>query len=96
MYHRDNIDGTQNLINVCKFHNVTKVIVHQHHLFIVVQKHLNIGRRDSSGFLHQKNLYAYTKYVNECQFKMSGLHNIGLRFLQYMVYRTDKIWHCMI
>ena len=33
---------------------------------------------------HQRNPYAYTKYVNECQFKMSGLHNIGLRFLQYM------------
>ena len=50
--------------------------MHQHHLFIVVQKHWT----EEIVQPHQKNPYAYTKYVNECQFKMSGLHNIGLRF----------------
>jgi UDP-glucuronate 4-epimerase len=29
---------------------------------------------------HQLNAYAYSKYVNECQFKISGLNNVGLRF----------------
>ena len=54
--------------------------MHQHHLFIVAQ---NIANGEEIVQPHQKNPYAYTKYVNECQFKMSGLHNIGLRFLQY-------------
>ena len=77
MYHRDNIDGTQNLINVCKLHNVTKVIYASTSSVYSGTK-TTMDRRDSS--TTSKEEYAYTKYVNECQFKMSGLHNIGLRF----------------
>lgn len=29
---------------------------------------------------HQLNAYANTKFTNECQFKMSGVDNVGLRF----------------
>jgi len=78
LYHRDNIDGTQNLINVCKLHNVTKVIYAS--TSSVYSGTKTLPWTEEIVQPHQKNPYAYTKYVNECQFKMSGLHNIGLRF----------------
>ena len=78
LYHRDNIEGTQNLINVCKLHQVEKVIYAS--TSSVYSGTTTLPWTEDNVQPHQRNPYAYTKYVNECQFKMSGLHNIGLRF----------------
>ena len=78
LYHKDNIEGTQNLINVCKLHQVEKVIYAS--TSSVYSGTTTLPWTEDNVQPHQRNPYAYTKYVNECQFKMSGLHNIGLRF----------------
>ena len=78
LYHKDNIEGTQNLINACKLHQVEKVIYAS--TSSVYSGTKTLPWTEDNVQPHQRNPYAYTKYVNECQFKMSGLHNIGLRF----------------
>jgi UDP-glucuronate 4-epimerase len=79
-YHRDNIDATQNIIDACKTHNVEKVIYASTSSVYGGTKMPSNGWVEDDVTQHQLNAYAYTKYVNECQFRISGLHNIGLRF----------------
>ena len=78
LYHRDNIDGTQNLINVCRLHEVEKVVYAS--TSSVYSGTSTLPWTENVVHPHQRNPYAYTKYVNECQMKMSGLNTIGLRF----------------
>ena len=80
-YHSNNIDGTQSLIDVIKESNKdTKVI------YASTSSVYGGTPMPSDGWIeddvrgHQLNPYAYTKFVNECQFKSSGLPNVGLRF----------------
>lgn len=80
LYHRDNIDSTQNLIEICKMYNVGKVIYAS---TSSVYGGTPMGphgweEKDLEG--KQRNAYAYTKYVNEIQWGISGLNNVGLRF----------------
>lgn len=79
-YHSDNIDATQNLIEVCKKHSVERVIYASTSSVYGGTKMPENGWVEDDVTQHQLNPYAYTKYVNECQFRISGLHNIGLRF----------------
>ena len=55
---------------------------------------LMVGKKDLEGKQH--NAYAYTKYVNEIQWGISGLNNIGLRFFTVYGLREDLIWHYLI
>ena len=80
IYHNDNIVGTQNLIEVCKMYNVYKVIYASTSSVYGGTPLPPTGWTEDDVTGHQLNAYAYTKYTNECQFKISGLNNVGLRF----------------
>lgn len=80
IYHQDNIDATQNLIEVCKMYKVQKVIYASTSSVYGGTPIPPTGWVEDQVTGHQLNAYAYTKYVNECQFKISGLNNVGLRF----------------
>lgn len=78
-YHKNNISGTQSLIDACRnLENPPKVIYASTSSVYGGTKELPWVEDKVDG--HQLNAYAYTKYTNECQFRVSGLHNIGLRF----------------
>lgn len=78
IYHRVNIDGTQSVIDACLECGVEKVVYASTSSVCAGIKEL--PWREDSPILHQISPYGYTKYVNECQFKMSSLNNVGLRF----------------
>jgi UDP-glucuronate 4-epimerase len=80
MYHQDNIDATQNLIQVCKMYDVQKVIYASTSSVYGGTPIPPTGWTEDEVTGHQLNAYAYTKYINECQFRISGLYNVGLRF----------------
>jgi len=80
MYHQDNIDATQNLIQVCKMYDVQKVIYASTSSVYGGTPIPKTGWTEDEVTGHQLNAYAYTKYINECQFRISGLYNVGLRF----------------
>ena len=80
LYHEDNIVGTQNLIQVCKMYEVKKVVYASTSSVYGGTPIPETGWVEDEVTGHQLNAYAYTKYVNECQFKISGLNNVGLRF----------------
>jgi UDP-glucuronate 4-epimerase len=80
LYHQDNIIGTQNLIQVCKMYKVKKVLYASTSSVYGGTPIPKTGWVEDEVTGHQLNPYAYTKYCNECQFKISGLNNIGLRF----------------
>jgi UDP-glucuronate 4-epimerase len=78
IYHKVNIDGTQNVIDACKENGIEKVVYAS--TSSVCAGIEQLPWREDEPVLHQISPYGYTKFVNECQFKMSGLNNIGLRF----------------
>ena len=80
LYHNDNIIATQNLIQVCKMYNVAKVIYASTSSVYGGTPIPKTGWTEGEVTGHQLNPYAYTKYCNECQFKISGLNTVGLRF----------------
>jgi|TARA_B110000977_G_scaffold200275_1_gene290162 UDP-glucuronate 4-epimerase len=80
LYHQDNIIATQNLIQVCKMYNVKKVLYASTSSVYGGTPIPPTGWTEDEVTGHQLNPYAYTKYCNECQFKISGLNNVGLRF----------------
>ena len=79
-YHKDNIDATQNLIECCKMYHVGKVIYASTSSVYGGTPIGPNGWTEETLSGHQRNAYAYTKYVNEIQWGISGLNNIGLRF----------------
>jgi len=80
LYHQDNIIATQNLIQVCKMYKVAKVVYASTSSVYGGTPIPKTGWTEDEVTGHQLNPYAYTKYCNECQFKISGLNNVGLRF----------------
>ena len=80
LYHQDNIIATQNLIQVCKMYNVKKVLYASTSSVYGGTPIPPTGWTEDEVTGHQLNPYAYTKYCNECQFKISGLNTVGLRF----------------
>jgi len=78
-YHRVNIGAVQNLIDVCnEMEDKPRVIYASTSSVYGGTKVLPWVEERVDG--HQLNAYAYTKYVNECQFLNSGLFTNGLRF----------------
>lgn len=77
-YHANNIDATQNLIDLCKMHLPKTRIVYASTSCVYAGSELPWTEGNESG--KQMNAYGYTKWANECQFGSSGLHTIGLRF----------------
>jgi len=84
LYHRDNIDATQNLIECCKMYHTGKVVYASTSSVYGGTPISKDGWRedDIAGKNQgkQRNAYAYTKYVNEIQWEISGLNVVGLRF----------------
>ena len=103
LYHNDNIIATQNLIQVCKMYDIPKVVYASTSSVYGGTPIPETGWVEHEVTGHQLNPYAYTKYCNECQFKISGLYNVGLRFFtvygpwgrpDMALYQfTDKIMH---
>jgi UDP-glucuronate 4-epimerase len=80
-YHSNNIDGTQTLINHLKTHSPeTKVIYASTSSVYGGTPIGENGWTEEFVQAHQLNAYAYTKYVNECQFKIADCFAVGLRF----------------
>jgi len=77
-YHSNNIDATQNLIDLCKKHIPNVRIIYASTSCVFAGSELPWTEGKETG--KQLNPYGWTKWVNECQFQSSGLHNIGLRF----------------
>jgi UDP-glucuronate 4-epimerase len=83
-YHSNNIEGTQQLIDAIKYmpegRKKPRVIYASTSSVYGGTPITEKGWVEDDVRAHQLNAYAYTKYVNECQFKASGLENVGLRF----------------
>ena len=80
-YHANNIDGTQNLIEVCKKVVPDVRIIYASTSGVFGGTEIpSDGWKESQILGKQLNAYTYTKYINEIQFEISGLNNVGLRF----------------
>lgn len=77
-YHKNNIDGTQNLIDSCKKHIPDARILYASTSAIYAGSELPWTEGRETG--KQLNAYSYSKWANECQFQSSGLNTTGLRF----------------
>lgn len=77
-YHSNNIDGTQNLIDVCKMYVPDVRIIYASTSCVFSGSPLPWTEGNENG--KQLNAYGWTKWVNECQMQSSGLNTTGLRF----------------
>jgi len=77
-YHRNNIDATQNLIDVCKKYLPDTRIIYASTSCVYAGSQVPWTEGQETG--KQLNAYGYTKWANECQFQSSGLNTVGLRF----------------
>ena len=77
-YHANNIDATQNLIDICKRHFPETRIVYASTSCVYAGSPTPWTEGKESG--KQLNAYGYTKWANECQMQSSGLNTVGLRF----------------
>lgn len=77
-YHDNNIVGTQNIIDVCEEFKVKKIVYAS--TSSVCGGLEELPWKEDDKLVHQISPYGYTKYVNECQFKLSNLNSVGLRF----------------
>lgn len=79
LYHKDNIDGTQQLIKACEAAGVQKVVYAS--TSCVMANNAITPWVEYENPSHMLNPYGYTKFVNECQFKISKIPStVGLRF----------------
>ncbi len=77
-YHQNNIDATQNIIDVCKKHLPDTRIVYASTSCVYAGSPVPWVEGKETG--KQLNAYGYTKWANECQMQSSGLNTVGLRF----------------
>jgi UDP-glucuronate 4-epimerase len=77
-YHANNIDGTQNLIDVCKLYVPDVRIIYASTSCVYAGSPLPWTEGNESG--KQMNPYGWSKWTNECQMQSSGLNTVGLRF----------------
>lgn len=94
LYIKNNIVGTQNLIDACKHHRVHNVIYAS--TSSVYAGNEQLPWREDMQMYHHKNPYAGSKFMNETQFKTSQIEKVvGLRF--FTVYgpwgRPDMALH---
>ena len=78
-YHSNNIDGTQVLIDLIKGKDIPVIYASTSSVYGETPVPES-GWTEDLVTDKQRNAYAYTKYVNEIQFTISGVRNIGLRF----------------
>jgi len=79
LYHRDNIDATTRLIRACEKAGVKKMVYAS--TSTIMANNIVVPWVESEPVGHVLSPYAYTKYVNECQFKISSIPStVGLRF----------------
>lgn len=80
LYVENNILGTEKLIKICSSNKLDKhpKIIYASTSCVMAGNPLPWKEDEPVG--HQLNPYGWTKRVNECQFKNSGLQNVGLRF----------------
>jgi UDP-glucuronate 4-epimerase len=80
-YHSNNIDGTQNLINLFENYSPQTKFIYASTSSVYGGTPISEnGWKEDFVQAHQLNAYAYTKYINECQFGISKLFSTGLRF----------------
>ena len=77
-YHANNIDATQNLIDILKDSLPSTRVVYASTSCVYAGSPVPWTEGFESG--KQLNAYGYTKWANECQFQSSGLNTVGLRF----------------
>jgi len=78
-YIEDNIVGTQHLIDACERTGVQKVLFAS--TSSVMANNTIVPWVESERIAHPNHPYAYSKYVNETQFKISKIpQTIGMRF----------------
>lgn len=77
-YHSNNIDATQNLIDVCKKHLPDTRVLYASTSCVYAGSPTPWTEGRERG--KQLNAYGYTKWANECQFQSSGLNSVGMRF----------------
>lgn len=77
-YHANNIDGTQNLIDICKRYLPDTRIVYASTSCVYAGSQVPWTEGRETG--KQLNPYGWSKWTNECQFQSSGLNTVGLRF----------------
>lgn len=77
-YHANNIDATQNLIDICKTHLPNVRIIYASTSCVYAGSQVPWTEGNETG--KQLNAYGYTKWANECQMQSSGLNTVGLRF----------------
>ena len=80
-YHDNNINGTQQLIDLCKKHLPLVKVIYASTSSVYGETPVpEEGWTEDLTTDKQRNAYAYSKYVNEIQFAISGLSHVGLRF----------------
>ena len=77
-YHSNNIDGTQNLIDICKNHLPDVRIVYASTSCVYAGSVVPWTEGNETG--KQLNPYGWSKWANECQMQSSTLNTTGLRF----------------
>jgi len=77
-YHSNNIDATQNLIDICKKHLPDVRIVYASTSCVYAGSEVPWTEGKETG--KQLNPYGWSKWTNECQMQGSGLNTTGLRF----------------
>ena len=77
-YHRNNIDATQNVIDVCKKYLPDTRIIYASTSCVYAGSKVPWTEGQETG--KQLNPYGWSKWTNECQFQSSGLNTVGLRF----------------
>jgi len=78
LYIDGNITVTQDLINFCEQMRIPKVIYASTSCVMAGNP---LPWDETMNIKHQLNPYGYSKYINECQFKMSKIPcSVGLRF----------------
>jgi len=77
-YHSNNIDATQNLIDICKKHLPDVRIVYASTSCVYAGSQVPWTEGKETG--KQLNPYGWSKWSNECQMQSSTLNTVGLRF----------------
>jgi UDP-glucuronate 4-epimerase len=77
-YHSNNIDATQNLIDICKNHLPDVRIVYASTSCVYAGSQVPWTEGKETG--KQLNPYGWSKWSNECQMQSSTLNTVGLRF----------------
>lgn len=77
-YHSNNIDATQNLIDICKKYLPDVRIVYASTSCVYAGSQVPWTEGKETG--KQLNPYGWSKWSNECQMQSSTLNTVGLRF----------------